>query len=114
MGSISARRRSSRPQPVATPRCGLALAAPERVSRLALLGPMGITPLGVRRAMLRMMIASLVPTDTCRAAYEWMGPRGTTQAVVEGYGGMVRDSPALGRRPHPRVGRPVALSRQLR
>ena len=61
-----------------------ALAAPERVERLALLGPMGVVPLGVAAA-LRMMMVNTFPKDrrierTARWAI------GSAPAVVDEYG----------------------------
>jgi pimeloyl-ACP methyl ester carboxylesterase len=84
-----------------------ARAAPDRVTRLALLGPMGITPLGLT-AMLRMMLASLVPAESiARWTGDWA--LGTHPAVAEGYGvwfSTVLRSMAT----PPRVARPVALT----
>jgi pimeloyl-ACP methyl ester carboxylesterase len=83
------------------------LAAPDRVTRLVLLGPMGITALGVS-AMARMMLASLVPTGTiARATSRWA--LGTDPAVGERYGlwfATVLRSMAS----PPRVARPVPLT----
>ena len=84
-----------------------ALAAPERVLRLALLGPMGITPLSLT-AMLRMMLASLVPAEgVATRTSRWA--LGTDPAVVEGYGRWFATVLRSVGSP-PRVGRPVALS----
>jgi pimeloyl-ACP methyl ester carboxylesterase len=84
-----------------------ALAAPERVTALALLGPMGITSLGLA-AMVRMMIASLVPTRfVADATSRWAV--GAAPAVVDDYGlwfSTVMRSMAT----PPRVARPVALT----
>jgi pimeloyl-ACP methyl ester carboxylesterase len=84
-----------------------ALAAPERVTSLALLGPMGIRPLGLG-AMLRMMFASLVPAE---AVGQWTSrwALGSDPAVVDGCGtwfAVVLRSMAA----PPRVARPVALT----
>jgi pimeloyl-ACP methyl ester carboxylesterase len=84
-----------------------ALAAPDRVTRLALLGPMGLTPLGLV-AMLRMVLASLVPAGSiARWTGDWA--LGTHPAVADGYGvwfSTVLRSMAT----PPRVARPVALT----
>jgi pimeloyl-ACP methyl ester carboxylesterase len=83
-----------------------ALAAPDRVTALALLGPMGITSLSLA-AMARMMVASLVPTETVsRATSRWA--LGSAPTVVNDYGvwfSTVMRSMAT----PPRVARPVAL-----
>jgi pimeloyl-ACP methyl ester carboxylesterase len=61
-----------------------ALAHPERVSRLALIGPMGLTPLGVRAAV-RMMMTSMRPTQRrIESTSRWA--LGTDPAVTEVYG----------------------------
>lgn len=84
----------------------LALEAPARVSRLALLGPMGVTPLGIG-SMLRMMLASFVPRPSVtERTSRWA--LGTAPAVTEAYGAWfstVLESVAS----PPRVARPVAL-----
>jgi pimeloyl-ACP methyl ester carboxylesterase len=61
-----------------------ALAFPERVSHLGLIGPMGLTPLGIQ-AIFKMMMVSMRPTrrritSTARWAL------GTAPAVTSGYG----------------------------
>jgi pimeloyl-ACP methyl ester carboxylesterase len=85
----------------------LALTAPERVTRLALLGPMGITPLSLS-ALLRMMVASLVPTDRVTASTSrWA--LGTAPAVTKGYGEWFAAVLRAVASP-PRVARPVALT----
>jgi pimeloyl-ACP methyl ester carboxylesterase len=85
----------------------LALTAPERVSHLGLLGPMGITSLGLG-AMVRMMVASMVPTAAV-AAHTSRWALGTAPSVTDGYGGWfsaVLESVAS----PPRVARPIALN----
>jgi pimeloyl-ACP methyl ester carboxylesterase len=85
----------------------LALVAPERVSRLALLGPMGITSLGVS-AIIRMMLASLVPTDAvARRTSRWA--LGDAPSITDGYGEWFATVLRSVASP-PRVGRPVALT----
>ena len=84
----------------------LALAAPERVERLVLAGPMGITPLGLG-SMLRMMVASELPRPavTERTSHWALG---TSPAVTDRFGSWftaVLEAVA----PPPRVARPVAL-----
>jgi pimeloyl-ACP methyl ester carboxylesterase len=84
----------------------LALAAPERVERLALLGPMGIVPLGLPAA-LRMMMVNVFPKER-RVERTSRWAIGSTPAVVDEYGpwfSAVLRSIAT----PPRVGRPVAL-----
>lgn len=84
----------------------LTLAAPERVSRLALLGPMGITSLGLS-AIVRMMLASFVPTDAVtRMTSRWA--LGRAPSVTEDYGAWFASVLRAVASP-PRVGRPVAL-----
>jgi pimeloyl-ACP methyl ester carboxylesterase len=83
-----------------------ALAAPERVTGLALLGPMGITSLGLRAAV-KMMMVSMFPGDaqvgrTSRWAI------GEAPAVDDGYGEWFATVLRSVASP-PRVGRPVAL-----
>ena len=83
-----------------------ALAAPERVERLALLGPMGVVPLGVSAA-LRMMMVNTFPKDR-RVERTARWAIGSAPAVVDEYGpwfSAVLRSIAT----PPRVGRPVAL-----
>jgi pimeloyl-ACP methyl ester carboxylesterase len=84
----------------------LALAAPARVSGLALLGPMGVAPLGIG-SMLRMMLASFVPRPSVsERTSRWA--LGESPAVVDAYGpwfSAVLESVAS----PPRVARPVAL-----
>ena len=61
-----------------------ALAVPERVSHLGLIGPMGLTPLGVQ-ATFKMMVASMRPTRRrITATTRWA--LGTAPAVTAGYG----------------------------
>jgi pimeloyl-ACP methyl ester carboxylesterase len=85
----------------------LALVAPECVSRLALLGPMGITSLGIS-AIVRMMLASLVPTDgVARMTSRWA--LGDAPSITEGYGDWFATALRSVASP-PRVGRPVALT----
>lgn len=81
------------------------LAHPRRVTHLALLGPMGLTSLGIG-AMVRMMLVSLRPTPRRAAAtQEWA--LGHAPAVLDGYGPwftlVVRAVAAP-----PRVARPTA------
>jgi pimeloyl-ACP methyl ester carboxylesterase len=78
---------------------------PERVSHLALLGPMGLTPLSMQ-ASLKMMMASMRPTprridSTARWAL------GTHPAVAEGYGEWFQVVVRSVASP-PRVARPTA------
>jgi pimeloyl-ACP methyl ester carboxylesterase len=83
-----------------------ALAAPERVERLALLGPMGIVPLGLRAA-LRMTAVNMFPKEA-RVARTTRWAIGSAAEVVDQYGpwfSAVLRSIAT----PPRVGRPVAL-----
>ena len=60
-----------------------ALAHPERVSHLALIGPMGLTPLGIR-AVFKMMMASMRPTRR-RIASTARWALGAAPAVTAGY-----------------------------
>jgi deazaflavin-dependent oxidoreductase (nitroreductase family) len=87
-----------------------ALAHPDRVTHLALVGPMGLTPLGPG-ALLRMVAASLRPTARrVRATAAWA--LGAAPAVVELYGpwfALVLRSVA----PPPRVARPTATPARL-
>lgn len=86
-----------------------ALVAPERVTRLALLGPMGITPLSVG-AMVRMMVASLVPRESvARRTSRWA--LGSDPAVVDAYGDWFATVLRSMATP-PRVPRPIALTAQ--
>jgi pimeloyl-ACP methyl ester carboxylesterase len=85
----------------------LALVAPERVSRLALLGPMGITSLGIT-AIVRMMLASLVPAGAiARMTSRWA--LGDAPSITEDYGDWFATVLRSVASP-PRVGRPVALT----
>lgn len=85
----------------------LGLVAPERVSRLALLGPMGITSLGIS-AIVRMMLASLVPADAiARMTSRWA--LGNAPSITEDYGEWFATVLRSVASP-PRVGRPVALT----
>lgn len=85
----------------------LALVAPEHVSRLALLGPMGITSLGIS-AIVRMMLASLVPADAiARMTSRWA--LGDAPSITEDYGEWFATVLRSVASP-PRVGRPVALT----
>jgi pimeloyl-ACP methyl ester carboxylesterase len=86
----------------------LALTAPGRVERLALAGPMGITPLSLG-SMLRMMVASILPRPSVvERTSRWA--LGTAPAVVERYGAWFAAVLAAVASP-PRVARPVALER---
>jgi deazaflavin-dependent oxidoreductase (nitroreductase family) len=82
-----------------------ALAFPERVSHLGLIGPMGLTPLGVQ-AIFKMMTASMRPTPR-RITSTTRWALGTAPAVTAGYGDwfeVVLRSVAS----PPRVARPTA------
>lgn len=84
-----------------------ALASPSRVTRLVLLGPMGIVSLGVG-AILRMMAVSMFPSER-RVAGTSTWALGSAANVVEPYGtwfSTVLEAVAF----PPRVGRPVALT----
>jgi len=84
-----------------------ALVAPERVSCLALLGPMGITSLGIS-AITRMMLASLVPADAiARMTSRWA--LGDAPSITEDYGEWFATVLRSVASP-PRVGRPVSLT----
>jgi pimeloyl-ACP methyl ester carboxylesterase len=84
----------------------LALAAPERVERLVLAGPMGITPLSLG-SMLRMMIASVLPRPSVTArTSRWA--LGTDPAVTDRFGAWFTAVLEAVASP-PRVARPVAL-----
>jgi pimeloyl-ACP methyl ester carboxylesterase len=86
----------------------LALTAPQRVDRLALAGPMGITPLGMG-SMLRMMVASVLPRPSVtERTSRWA--LGTSPAVTERYGAWFTTVLQAVATP-PRVARPVALER---
>jgi len=86
----------------------LALAAPQRVDRLALAGPMGITPLGMG-SMLRMMVASVLPRPSVtERTSRWA--LGTSPAVTERYGAWFKAVLQAVATP-PRVARPVPLER---
>jgi pimeloyl-ACP methyl ester carboxylesterase len=83
-----------------------ALQAPDVVTRLALLGPMGINPLGLR-TLAKMMLVSLRPTDALVARVcDWS--IGTAPAVAETFGEWFRAVLRSIATP-PRVGRPAAL-----
>ena len=85
----------------------LALVARERVSRLALVGPMGITPLGIS-AIVRMMLASLVPAGAvAHRTSRWA--LGDAPGITEDYGEWFSTVLRSVASP-PRVGRPVALT----
>ena len=85
----------------------LALHDPERVERLALLGPMGVSSLGLG-ALVRMMVASMIPRRSIvERTSRWA--LGSSEAVQAGYGdwfSAVLESVAS----PPRVARPVALT----
>jgi pimeloyl-ACP methyl ester carboxylesterase len=84
----------------------LAQHAPERVERLALMGPMGITDLSIG-AMLRMMLASMVPRPSVASrTSRWA--LGTAAPVTESYGAWFAAVLEAVATP-PRVARPVAL-----
>ena len=84
----------------------LALTAPERVERLVLAGPMGITPLGLG-SMLRMMAASMLPRPSVTArTSRWA--LGTAPSVTERYGAWFTAVLEAVASP-PRVARPVTL-----
>ncbi|MGD8684910.1 MAG: alpha/beta fold hydrolase, partial [Chloroflexota bacterium] len=84
----------------------LTLTAPERVERLVLAGPMGITPLSPG-TMLRMMLASVLPRPfVTERTSRWA--LGTAPSVTERYGGWFAAVLAAVASP-PRVARPVAL-----
>ena len=84
----------------------LALTAPERVERLVLAGPMGITPLSLG-SMLRMMVASVLPRPSVtQRTSRWA--LGTSPNVTDRFGDWftaVLDAVAS----PPRVARPVPL-----
>jgi pimeloyl-ACP methyl ester carboxylesterase len=83
-----------------------ALAHPRRVTRLALLGPMGLTSLGFNTA-LRMMLVSMRPTSRRVAAtQEWA--LGHAPAVLDGYSDWFRLVIRAVASP-PRVARPTAI-----
>ncbi len=83
------------------------LAHPERVSHLALIGPMGLTPLGIR-ATLTMMMASMRPTRRrIESTTRWA--LGTAPAVTAGYGEWFQVVLRSVGSP-PRVARPTATS----
>jgi pimeloyl-ACP methyl ester carboxylesterase len=84
----------------------LALAAPERVDKLVLAGPMGITPLSLG-SMLRMMVASLLPRPSItQRTSRWA--LGTAPAVTDRFGGWFTAVLEAVASP-PRVARPVPL-----
>ena len=84
----------------------LALVAPERVERLVLAGPMGITPLSLG-SMLRMMVASLLPRPSVtQRTSRWA--LGTSPSVTDRFGAWFTAVLEAVASP-PRVARPVAL-----
>lgn len=84
----------------------LALAAPERVQKLVLAGPMGITPLSLG-SMLRMMVASMVPRPSLtQRTSRWA--LGTAPAVTARFGSWFTAVLEAVASP-PRVARPLAL-----
>ena len=85
-----------------------ALEAPEIVNRLALLGPMGVSPLGLR-TLAELMLVSVRPTDA-RVARVCDWSIGTAPAVAGTFGEWFRAVLRSVATP-PRVGRPVALKR---
>ncbi len=85
-----------------------ALTFPGRVTSLVLLGPMGIVPLGLG-AVRRMMMASMFPSDR-RVERTGRWALGSAAAVSEPYGSWFETVLKAVASP-PRVGRPVALTR---
>lgn len=85
-----------------------AQADPNRVSKLVLLGPMGITPLGLR-AVTRMMTVSMFPNDS-RIAKAQLWAIGSSPMVSHPYGEWFADVLRSVAAP-PRVGRPKPLDR---
>ena len=84
----------------------LALTAPERVAKLVLAGPMGITPLGLG-SMLRMLLASTLPRPSVtQRTSRWA--LGTAPSVTGRFGGWFTAVLEAVASP-PRVARPVAL-----
>ena len=84
----------------------LVLTAPSRVDKLALAGPMGITPLSLG-SMLRMMVASMLPRPTItERTSRWA--LGTDPAVTDRFSGWFTAVLEAVASP-PRVARPVAL-----
>lgn len=84
-----------------------ALAHPDRVSHLALIGPMGLTSLGVR-AVLTMMMASIRPTPRrIESTTRWA--LGAAPPVIDGYGDWFEVALRSVASP-PRVARPTAAS----
>ncbi len=83
-----------------------AQANPARVSKLVLLGPMGITPLGLS-AVTRMMMVSMFPTDA-RVAKTRMWAIGSASTVIDPYGKWFAEVLRAVATP-PRVGRPKPL-----
>ena len=84
----------------------LALATPDRVEKLVLAGPMGITPLSLG-SMMRMMVASMVPrTSVVERTSKWA--LGTSPSVSARFGGWFAAVLKALASP-PRVARPVAL-----
>jgi deazaflavin-dependent oxidoreductase (nitroreductase family) len=88
----------------------VALALPDRVDRLALLGPMGLTHLGPG-AVARMTVAAMHPTPRrIRATAEWA--LGSAPAVTERYGRWFARAVASVAPPPP-VARPTAIPVRL-
>jgi pimeloyl-ACP methyl ester carboxylesterase len=84
-----------------------ALENPGRVSKLVLLGPMGITPLGLG-AMLRMMLVSMLPSDRrIEGTNRWA--LGEASKVAKPYRNWF-STVLRGIGSPPRVGRPKALN----
>ena len=86
-----------------------ALSNPGRVRASVLLGPMGIRPLGPR-AVWKMMMASMFPSDgRIERTAKWA--LGESPAVADPYGSWFATVLGAVSSP-PRVGRPVALTRE--
>lgn len=84
-----------------------AQADPGRVSKLVLLGPMGITPLGLP-AVMRMMAVSMFPSES-RIARTRQWAVGSSPAVSDPYGAWFAEVLRSVAAP-PRVGRPKPLT----
>lgn len=82
---------------------------PGRLSKLVLLGPMGITPLGLP-TVARMMMVSMFPSDA-RVARTQRWTLGTSDAVSDPYGDWFAAVLRAVATP-PRVGRPKPLNAQ--
>lgn len=80
---------------------------PNRVSKLVLLGPMGLTPLGLP-AVMRMMTVSMFPSDS-RVAKTQQWAIGPSPAVSDPYGEWFAEVLRAVASP-PRVGRPKPLT----